>query len=245
MHFHLVTIFPELFSSVLTTTMLQKGQERGALRFTLYNIRDYAQDKHRMTDDTPYGGGPGMVMKPDPLVAAIEATATTTTRPRRVLLSPQGATFTQARAAALAECSDLALICGRYEGIDERVRAFVDEELSVGDYVLSGGEIAALVVIDAVARLVPGVLGCRESTLQESFSEHLLEGPQYTRPAEFRGVPVPEILLSGDHGAIAQWRRQEALRRTLMDRPDLLERASLTDEDRAFLASLPSKKSGS
>jgi tRNA (guanine37-N1)-methyltransferase len=193
MHFHLVTIFPELFSSVLATTMLQKGQERGALRFSLYNIRDYAQDKHRMTDDTPYGGGPGMVMKPDPLVAAIEATATATTRPRRVLLSPQGATFTQARAAALAECSDLALICGRYEGIDERVRAFVDEELSVGDYVLSGGEIAALVVIDAVARLVPGVLGCRESIQQESFSEHLLEGPQYTRPAELRGMPVPEM----------------------------------------------------
>lgn len=238
MHFHIVTLFPELFTSALSATMLQKGQERGALRFSLYNVRDYGTDKHRMTDDTPYGGGPGMVMKPEPLVAAIEATATSTRRPRRILLSPQGQTLTQARAVMLAQSEDLALICGRYEGIDERVRAFIDEELSVGDYVLSGGEIAALVVIDAVARLVPGVLGCSESTEQESFSEHLLEGPQYTRPAEFRGVSVPQTLVSGDHGAIARWRRQEALRRTLMDRPDLLERANLSDEDRAFLATL-------
>jgi tRNA (guanine37-N1)-methyltransferase len=243
MHFHLVTLFPELFSSALATSMLHKGQERGALRFSLYNVRDYATDKHRMTDDTPYGGGPGMVMKPDPLVAAIEATATESARPRRILLSPQGATFTQARASALAEHNDLVLICGRYEGIDERVRAYVDEELSIGDYVLSGGEIAALVVIDAVARLVPGVLGCSESAEQESFSEHLLEGPQYTRPAAFRGVPVPDILVSGDHGAIARWRRQEALRRTAQDRPDLLERADLSKEDRAFLQSLTVAKS--
>jgi tRNA (guanine37-N1)-methyltransferase len=242
MHFHLVTIFPELFSSVLATTMLRKGQERGALRFSLYNVRDYATDKHRMTDDTPYGGGPGMVMKPEPLVAAIEATACATARPRRVLLSPQGVTFTQARAVELAQGGELALICGRYEGVDERVRTFVDEEISVGDYVLSGGEIAALVVIDAVARLVPGVLGSSDSAQQDSFSQHLLEGPQYTRPAEFRGLSVPEILVSGDHGAIARWRRQEALRRTLMDRPDLLERAPLTEEDRAFLATLTSTK---
>ena len=244
MHFHLVTLFPELFSSALATTMLRKGQERGALRFSLYNVRDFAIDKHRMTDDTPYGGGPGMVMKPDPLVAAIEATASTATRPHRVLLSPQGATFTQARAVALADGGDLALICGRYEGVDERVRAFVDEELSVGDYVLSGGEIAALVVIDAVARLVPGVLGCSESARHDSFSEHLLEGPQYTRPPDFRGMSVPEILVSGDHGAIARWRRQEALRRTLMDRPDLLERANLTADDRTFLATITRPKSG-
>jgi tRNA (guanine37-N1)-methyltransferase len=222
--------------------MLHKGQERGALRFSLYNVRDFATDKHRMTDDTPYGGGPGMVMKPEPLVAAIEATAASATRPHRILLSPQGATFTQARAVALAQSGDLALICGRYEGVDERVRAFVDEEISVGDYVLSGGEIAALVVIDAVARLVPGVLGCSESAWQDSFSAHLLEGPQYTRPPEFRGASVPEVLVSGDHGAIARWRRQEALRRTLMDRPDLLAHAHLTEEDRTFLATLASKR---
>lgn len=238
MHFHLVTLFPELFSSALATTMLRKGQERGALRFSLYNVRDYATDKHRMTDDTPYGGGPGMVMKPDPLVGAIEATGTAAIRPRRILLSPQGRTLTQAHAIELARFDDLALICGRYEGVDERVRAYVDEELSVGDYVLSGGEIAALVVIDAVARLVPGVLGCSESVEQESFSAHLLEGPQYTRPAEFRGIAVPETLVSGDHGAIARWRRQEALRRTWTDRPDLLEKADLSDEDRSFLATL-------
>lgn len=238
MHFHLVTLFPELFSSALATTMLCKGQERGALRFSLYNVRDYTTDKHRMTDDTPYGGGPGMVMKPEPLVAAIEATAAAASHARRILLSPQGATLTQERAGALAQCSDLVLVCGRYEGVDERVRGFVDEELSIGDYVLSGGEIAALVVIDAVARLVPGVLGCSESAVQESFSEHLLEGPQYTRPAEFRGMAVPETLVSGDHGAIARWRRQESLRRTAQERPDLLARADLTEEDRAFLRSI-------
>jgi tRNA (guanine37-N1)-methyltransferase len=235
MHFHIVTLFPELFSSVLTTTMLRKGQERGALRFALYNVRDYASDKHRVTDDTPYGGGPGMVMKAEPLVAAIEATGTRGERPRRVLLSPRGTPFTQAYAHTLAQLEHVTLICGRYEGVDERVRDFVDEELSVGDYVLSGGEIAALVVIDAVARLVPGVLGCSESAQQESFSEHLLEGPQYTRPLAFRGMSVPDVLLSGDHPAIARWRRQEALRRTLLSRPDLLERAALSDEDRAFL----------
>jgi tRNA (guanine37-N1)-methyltransferase len=238
MRFHILTLFPELFSSVLSTTMLRKGQERGAIEFKLYNIRDYTTDKHRVTDDTPYGGGPGMVMKPEPLVAAIEATGAEPDRPRRVLLSPQGALLTQSRTAELARWPDLALICGRYEGIDERVRDFVDEELSIGDYVLSGGEIAALVVIDAVARLVPGVLGSAESALDESFRDGILEAPHYTRPPEFRGRRVPEILLSGDHAAIRRWRRREALRRTLLLRPDLLDRAALTEEDRELLASL-------
>lgn len=238
MRFHIVTLFPELFTSVLSATMLRKGQERGAIEFTLYNVRDYARDRHRVTDDTPYGGGPGMVMKPEPLVAAIEATGTEPGRPRRVLLSPQGALLTQARAAELARSPGLALICGRYEGIDERVKCFVDEELSVGDYVLSGGEIAALVVIDAVARLVPGVLGAPESVLEESFRDGILEAPHYTRPPEFRGLRVPEVLLSGDHAAIRRWRRREALRRTFLVRPDLLERATLTEEDQKFLATL-------
>lgn len=242
MRFHILTLFPELFTSVLSATMLQKGQERGALQFELHNIRDYATDKHRVTDDAPYGGGQGMVMKPEPVVAALEALGTGAGRPWRILLSPQGRPLTQAHAAALATRGQLALVCGRYEGVDERVRAFVDEELSVGDFILSGGEIAALVVIDAVSRLVPGVLGCGDSAAVESFSEGLLEYPQYTRPPEFRALRVPEVLLSGDHGAIARWRRHEALRRTFQRRPDLLERVALSDEDRAFLATLATRR---
>jgi len=244
MRFHILTLFPELFTSVLAATMLQKGQERGALRFDLHNIRDYATDKHRVTDDTPYGGGQGMVLKPEPVVAALEALGTGPARPWRILLSPQGRPLTQEHAATLAARGQLALVCGRYEGVDERVRAFVDEELSIGDFILSGGEIAALVVIDTVSRLVPGVLGCGDSAAVESFSEGLLEYPQYTRPPEFRGQHVPDVLLSGDHGAIARWRRHEALRRTFEQRPDLLERAPLTDADRAFLASLVARRDG-
>jgi tRNA (guanine37-N1)-methyltransferase len=243
-HFHIVTLFPELFGSVLSSTMLQKGQERGKLAFHLHNIRDQATDKHRVTDDAPYGGGDGMVMKPEPVVAALEALGSGPERPHRILLTPQGARFTQGRAAALARLPTVALLCGRYEGVDERVRAFVDEELSIGDFVLSGGEIAALVVIDAVSRLVPGVLGGEQSAAVESFSTGLLEYPQYTRPPEFRGMRVPDVLLSGDHAAIARWRRQEALRRTLAQRPDLLAHAHLGDEDRAFLATLTGGSDG-
>ncbi len=235
MRFYILTIFPELFSSVLSTTMLQKGQERGALQFELCNIREFATDKHRMTDDTPYGGGQGMVMKVDPIVAALESIGDGPARPHRILLSPAGAVLTQQRARELAGLASIALICGRYEGVDDRVRQYVDEELSIGDYVLSGGEIAAIVVIDAVSRLVPGVLGCSESAQIESFQDGLLEYPQYTRPPEFRGVTVPEILLSGNHGAIARWRRQQALERTLKTRPELLERAPLSDQERDFV----------
>jgi len=238
MHLHVVTLFPELFASVLETSMLKKGQERGALQFSLHNIRDYATDKHRVTDDTPYGGGQGMVLKPEPVIAAMEAIECGAQRPRRVLLCPHGALLTQARAQALASEDAVVLVCGRCEGIDERVRAHVDEELSIGDYIVSGGEIAALVVIDAVARLVPGVLGCAQSAVDESFAAHLLEYPQYTRPPEHRGVRVPDVLLSGDHQAIARWRRHEALRRTWERRPDLLAQAELTDDERAFLDAL-------
>jgi len=244
MRFHILTLFPELFASVLSATMLQKGQERGALQFELHNIRDYATDKHRVTDDTPYGGGQGMVMKPEPVVAALDALGSGPARPWRILLSPQGPALTHARAATLATRDALALVCGRYEGVDERVRTFVDEELSIGDFILSGGEIAALVVIDTVSRLVPGVLGGTESAAVESFSEGLLEYPQYTRPPEFRGLTVPEILLSGDHRAIARWRRHEALRRTFERRPDLLAHAPLSAADRAFLATLSTDGDG-
>ncbi len=238
MRFHVLTLFPELFESVLSTTMLRKGQERGALQFALHNIRDFTTDKHHVTDDTPYGGGQGMVLKPEPLVAALEALGSGSERPRRVLLTPQGRVFSQSDAAALAHLPEVALVCGRYEGIDERVRGFMDDEISIGDMVLSGGEIAALVVIDAVSRLVPGVLGCEDSAVHDSFADGLLEYPQYTRPPEFRGARVPDVLLSGDHGAIARWRRQQSLRRTFERRPDLLAHATLTAEDRTYLASL-------
>jgi len=244
MRFHILTLFPEFFTSPLSSTMLQKGQERGALHFTLHNIRDHTTDKHRVTDDYPYGGGQGMVMKPEPVVVALEALDTAPERPWRILLSPRGQRFTQQRAAALAQRPALALLCGRYEGVDERVRGFVDEELSIGDYVLSGGEAAALVLIDAVSRLVPGTLGCATSAADESFSDGLLEYPQYTRPPEFRGLAVPEVLRSGDHATIARWRRQEALRRTYEHRPDLLALAPLSDEDRAFLATLTRSRHG-
>ena len=244
MRFHVVTLFPELFTSVIETSMLKKGQERGALQFSFYDVREYALDKQRMTDDAPYGGGQGMVMKPEPLAAAIEATGDGPGRPHRVLLCPQGPRLTEPHARALAMRDAVALICGRYEGVDERVRACVDEELSIGDYVVSGGEIAAIVVIDAVARFVPGVLGCAQSADDESFCAQLLEYPQYTRPPEFLGVRVPDVLLSGDHQAVARWRRRESLRRTWERRPDLLEHAELTPEERAFLASLASTRTG-
>ncbi len=235
MRFDLITLFPEFFESPLNATMLRKGQERGALQFRLFDVRTYAAGRHRVTDDAPYGGGAGMVMKVEPLVGAIEAAMATTPPPYRILLSPQGERLDPERARQLAQRPALALIAGRYEGIDERVRDFVDAEISIGDYVLSGGEVAALVVLDAVSRFVPGVLGNQESAAAESFADGLLEYPQYTRPPEFRGMPVPEILLGGDHGAVARWRRQQSLRRTAERRPDLLEQAPLTAEDRDFL----------
>jgi tRNA (guanine37-N1)-methyltransferase len=244
MRFHILTLFPELFTSVLSATMLQKAQERGAVEFTLINIRDHTTDKHRVTDDTPYGGGHGMVMKVEPIVAALESLDAAPVRPHRILLAPHGRQLTQRAAHALAQLPAIARVCGRYEGVDDRVRAFVDDELSIGDVILSGGEIAALVVIDAVTRLLPGALGCDGSAAVESFSDGLLEYPQYTRPPEFRGVRVPEILLSGDHGAIARWRRHEALRRTHERRPDLLAQTPLSDDDRAFLATLSTPQHG-
>jgi tRNA (guanine37-N1)-methyltransferase len=244
MRFSILTLFPELFTSVLSATMLQKAQDRGAVAFVLVNIRDFATDRHRVTDDTPYGGGHGMVMKPEPIVAALESLDSGAVRPRRILLAPQGRVFTQAEARALAQVPEIALVCGRYEGVDERVRAFVDDELSIGDVVLSGGEVAALVVIDAVSRLIPGALGCDSSTTVESFSDGMLEYPQYTRPPEFRGRRVPDVLLSGDHAAIARWRRQEALRRTHERRPELLNGAVLSDADRAFLSTLAARRNG-
>jgi tRNA (guanine37-N1)-methyltransferase len=234
---HLLTIFPELFGGPLATGPIRIAREKGLLDVAVHDLRDYTTDKHLVVDDVPYGGGQGMVMKPEPLVAAIEHVATAGA-PRRILLAARGARFTQAKASALAALPSLLFVCGRYEGVDERVAAVVEEELSIGDYVLSGGELAALVVLDAIVRLLPGVLGNEASPVDDSFATGLLEGPQYTRPAEFRGARVPDVLLSGDHAAIARWRREEALRTTLARRPDLLETAPLDDADRAFLRRL-------
>ena len=231
-----LTLFPRLIAGPLAESLLGKAQEKELLRVRVMDIRDFASGRHRVTDDVPYGGGAGMVMKPEPLVAAIEAAREALPGARVVLLSPQGARFDQRKAEELAAVERLVLVCGRYEGIDERVLAYVDEELSLGDFVLQGGEVAALAVIEAAARLVPGVLGNRESAALESFAgEALLEGPQYTRPPEFRGAGVPEALLSGDHARIARWRRRQALLRTRERRPDLFEKLRLSPEDLRLL----------
>jgi tRNA (guanine37-N1)-methyltransferase len=221
-----LTLFPRMVEAPLKESILGKAQQAGLLRATVTDIRDYAEGKHRVTDDIPYGGGAGMVMKPEPLVAAIEDAKKRCPSAQVVLLTPQGRKFTQAVAQELAQRDQIIFVCGRYEGVDERVLQFVDEELSLGDFVLNGGEVAALAVIEAVARLVPGVLGNAESVERESFgAEGLLEGPQYTRPPEFRGLKVPDVLLSGDHAKIEQWRKDQALSRTRERRPDLLQKS--------------------
>ncbi|HEY8280146.1 MAG TPA: tRNA (guanosine(37)-N1)-methyltransferase TrmD [Bdellovibrionota bacterium] len=229
MEFDLLTLFPEIFTGALNASILGRAQEKGILSVHIHQIRQHALDKHRTTDDLPYGGGPGMVMKPEPLYAAWEAAkARNPNLPARtILLSPQGEPLSQSLleiwASALPQQERLILVCGRYEGVDERfIEECVDEEISLGDFVLTGGEIAALALIDGLTRLLPGVLGNEQSSETESFSEGLLEGPQYTRPPEFRGRKVPEILLSGDHAKIAAWRHEQALRRTKARRPDLM-----------------------
>lgn len=236
LQFTVITIFPEMFASPLGHSILKKAQEKGLISVRTVDLRDYATDRHRTTDDSPYGGGQGMVMKPEPLVAAIEDARKKLDNPRVVLLAPQGRLFTQEQAARLAQEKELVLICGRYEGIDERVKGFVDEELSIGDYTLSGGEPAAVVVIDAVTRLIPGVLGNEKSSQEESFADGLLEYPHYTRPEEFRGMKVPEVLLSGDHDKVRSWRRQMSLELTRRRRPDLFHKAPLAAEERGSLA---------
>lgn len=220
--FTVITIFPQMFASSLGHSILKRAQEKQLLKVDLVDLRDYTKDKHKSTDDTPYGGGQGMVMKPEPLVAAIKAARKHHPGARVILLAPQGRVFKQSEAQRLAAETEIVLICGRYEGIDERVKGFIDEEISVGDFTLSGGEPAANIVIDAVARLIPGVLGNENSAAEESFSDGLLEYPQYTRPEEFRGMRVPDVLLSGDHQRIKDWRREQSLEITRQRRPDLL-----------------------
>lgn len=244
MRFDIFTLLPEVFVPYLQSSILQKAAERGLLEVHLHNIRDWARDKHHTTDDLPYGGGGGMVMKPEPIFEAVESVLGPLACPADdggaacpvILLTPQGRLFTQDVARELARYSRLALVCGRYEGVDERVREhLVTDEISIGDYVLTGGELPALVVVDAVTRLLPGVLGDPEGAEDDSHASGLLEYPHYTRPPDFRGWQVPEILLSGNHAKIARWRREQSLLRTLRRRPDLLTHAPLDEEDRKFL----------
>ena len=269
LHFDIFTLFPGMFAGVFDDSILARAQEAGIISVALHNIRDYAEGRHRITDDTPYGGGGGMVMKPEPIFRAVEtvlahppgwrlpaggapeapdarqeapAESGTAAQPI-ILLSPQGRTFTQKIAQELAEQPRIALICGRYEGFDERVREHLaTDELSIGDFVISGGELAAAIVVDAVTRLLPGALGCQTGASDDTFATGLLEYPQYTRPPDFRGYTVPEILVSGDHARVARWRREQSLLRTYRRRPDLLGSVALSDQDRQFLARLAAEE---
>jgi len=236
MRIDVFTLLPEIFPPYLNASILARARERGLLEVGLHNIRDYATDKHKMTDDEPYGGGGGMVMKPEPIFHAVESVLGQPPACPVILLTPQGRPFTQAVARELASLPHFALLCGRYEGVDERVREHLaTDEISIGDFVLTGGELAALVILDAVTRLLPGVLGDPEAPDKDSHAAGLLEHPHYTRPAVFRGWEVPAVLRSGDHARIARWRREQSLLRTLQRRPDLLAQADLSEEDRRFL----------
>ncbi len=232
-----LSTFPSMYDSVMGSSIMRRAQEAGALEFCAHDLRAWTYDRHRTTDDAPYGGGPGLVMKCEPIFEAYDAIAALGTSPHTIFLAPIGTPFTQATAVRLAQLPRLLFICGHYEGIDERAYDLADSIISLGDYVLTSGELASMVVIDAVVRLLPGVLGDDQSAQDESFTEGLLEYPQYTRPAVFRGKEVPPVLLSGNHAAIAAWRREQALARTAALRPDLLETANMTQADRDFLLS--------
>ena len=239
MQFDVFTLLPEVFPAYLETSILERARSKGLIQVRVHNIRDFTHDRHHTTDDTPYGGGGGMVMKPEPVFEAVDSTLGPVPACPVILLTPQGRVFTQAVARELATQPQIALICGRYEGVDERIRQHLaTDEISVGDYVLTGGELPALLVIDAVARLLPGALGDPNGAEDDSHSSGLLEYPHYTRPPEFRGWAVPEVLLSGDHARIDKWRREQSLLRTRARRPDLLGNAELDQKDREFLESL-------
>ena len=245
MRFDIVTIFPAMVEQALGAGaggVVGRAIERGAVKVAVRDLRSYTTDRHRVVDDVPYGGGPGMVLKPEPLFRAIAAVeAESGSRPIVLLTSPQGTRLTQDVVERLSRVPHLLILCGRYEGVDERVRARVDEEISIGDYVLSGGELAALVIVDAVARLVPGVVGDAQSVVEESFNRGLLDFPQYTRPAEIEALKVPEVLMSGNHAEIRRWRKRESLARTLARRPDLLGTAALDAEEQEILLELKRK----
>jgi tRNA (guanine37-N1)-methyltransferase len=243
MQFEVFTLLPEVFHPYLESSIIKRARQNELLTVNVHNIRDYTHDKHHMTDDTPYGGGGGMVIKPEPVFEAVETVLELDSpqpQPKPatpiILLTPQGRVFTQTVANELSRYKKIALICGRYEGIDERVREhLVTDEISIGDYVLTGGELPALILIDAVSRLIPGALGDPDGAIDDSHATGLLEYPHYTRPPEFRGWSVPDVLLSGDHGKVAQWRREQSLLRTMAKRPDLLTETKLTESDLDFL----------
>ena len=233
-----LSTFPDMYASVMGASMMRIAQEKGILEFHAHDLRDWTHDRHRTTDDEPYGGGDGLVMKCAPIFEAYEDICSRASKPYTIFLAPQGRRFDDAAACELAKQDHLLFICGHYEGIDERAYTLADQVISLGDYVLTSGELASMVVIDAVVRKLPGVLGAETGALGESFADGLLEYPQYTRPANFNGMEVPPVLLSGNHGAVDVWRRQQSLERTWRLRPDLLEGVALTDADRAFLQSL-------
>lgn len=239
LNFHIITLFPDLIKTYCSVSIIGRGIERQEISVQTYNPRDFCSDKYRKVDDSPYGGGAGMVLKPEPFYAAFESIQRKENTPV-LLTSPQGKPFKQELAWSLSRETDITILCGHYEGFDERISSLTTMELSTGDYVLTGGELAALTVIDAVGRLVPGVIGKSISLARESFEDGLLEGPQYTKPPVFRDMEVPEVLRSGNHKDIERWRRQESLKRTLKIRPDLLADARLTDEDRAYLSRIDS-----
>lgn len=238
MKINIITIFPDMFTAPFNHSIMKRAQEKKLLTIETVNPRDFAQDKHQMVDDYPFGGGAGMVLKPEPMFAAVESLKTSGKK-RVLLMCPRGQPFTQEKAKELAQYDELIFLCGHYEGFDARITDnLVDEAISIGDYVLTGGEIPAMVVIDAVARMLNGVLGSGESAIGDSFYNGLLEYPQYTRPREFRGMSVPEILLSGDHAKIKKWRHNESLKKTFLNRPDLLEKTTLSADDKKYLATL-------
>jgi tRNA (guanine37-N1)-methyltransferase len=239
MQFDIFTLFPEVFTPYFETSILKRAIQNKLIDIRLHNIRDWAQDKHHTTDDTPYGGGGGMVMKPDPIFAAVESILGTDKTIPCILLTPQGRPFNHRIAQELAGMDRIGLLCGHYEGIDERIREhLVTDEISIGDYVLTGGELPAMIVVDSVSRFLPGVLGDPQGAQDDSFASGLLEYPHYTRPEDFRGWKVPEVLLSGNHKTIADWRRKEAIKRTLTRRPDLLNRLDLDKKESVYLQSL-------
>ncbi|MBN1381936.1 MAG: tRNA (guanosine(37)-N1)-methyltransferase TrmD [Deltaproteobacteria bacterium] len=239
MRFDILSIFPEMFQSPFDASLIKKALEKGLIEIHLHDIRDYALDKHHVTDDTPYGGGGGMVMKVEPVERALASIIGEKAEAMVILMTPQGEVFNQGVAESLSSCDHIVIVCGHYEGLDERIRQYlIDREISIGDYVLTGGEFAAMVLVDAVSRLVPGVLGNSNSAVFDSFSTGLLEYPQYTRPAEYRGWKVPEVLLSGNHRQIDAWRKKASLKRTRSRRPDLLTKRHLTDDEKKILEEL-------
>jgi len=243
MKIDILTLFPEMFKGALESSILKRAQEKAVFECDLVDFREYAENKHKKVDDYPYGGGQGMVLTAQPIVDAIEDLQTRAkTKARVILLCPQGETYTQKKAEQLAEEEHLIMVCGHYEGYDERIRSYVTDEISIGDFVLTGGEIGALTIMDSVVRLLPDSLGNEASAVEDSFSTGLLEHPQYTRPANFRGMEVPEVLLQGHHAKIDEWRRKEALRRTFERRPDLLKDALLDEKDKQWIMSLKKQK---